>query len=100
MLRRRNGTTVHRAYHVPLRPTWLCRICAAPWPCGSAKLALLAGHGRDQISLMMTLAHYLHEALYDLAEVCGPHAPAPQRLHARFLGWVTRPHRQPRGRAP
>ncbi|ASW57766.1 hypothetical protein [Plantactinospora sp. KBS50] len=91
---------MHRAYHVPLRPTWLCRICAGPWPCGPAKLALLAGHDGDRIGLMITLAHYLHEAVYDLAEVCGPHCPDPQDLNRRFLGWVTRSRRQPRGGQP
>ncbi|NIL64011.1 hypothetical protein HCB39_21895, partial [Salinispora arenicola] len=56
----------HSRPHVPMRPLWLCRPCGQPWPCGAAKLALLAEYRELPVSLFLYLAGCLHDAIDDL----------------------------------
>ncbi|MEU5783493.1 hypothetical protein [Micromonospora lupini] len=77
-----------------MRPAWLCRNCAAPWPCSPAQLHLATEFYGHSIALAFYLASNLHDAIDDLHALgARPDLPA---LHARFLGWlsVTRRHRR------
>ncbi len=84
-------TTLGR--HLPMRPTWLCRVCAGAWPCAPAKLALLTEYRRrHRIALCDYLAGQYLDALDDLST----HSPNTPRgdLYARFLGWPVRAARR------
>ncbi|SDY10613.1 hypothetical protein SAMN05444365_101687 [Micromonospora pattaloongensis] len=76
--------------HTPLRPIWLCRACAAPWPCGSARLALTAEYADDPVGLCVYLCATLHEAVADLYRLNPDDGPDPRAVFERFLGWVPR----------
>ncbi len=74
--------------HTPLRPLWLCRACAAPWPCGSARVTLLREHAQDRVALLVYLGGLLHGAADEL-HTFNPHGgPEPGQLCDRFLGWA------------
>jgi hypothetical protein len=76
-----------------MRPLWLCRACAAPWPCATARLALTSEYADDRVALCVYLAGQLHDAATDL-HTLNPHdAPEPSQLFARFLGWSVAPRR-------
>ncbi|GIJ26583.1 hypothetical protein Vqi01_17450 [Micromonospora qiuiae] len=74
--------------HLPLRPLWLCRACAAPWPCASARLTLLTDYRNDRITLSIYLAARLYDAVEDLYRLDPQNVPKPAALHDRFLGWA------------
>nr|WP_175543563.1 hypothetical protein [Micromonospora pattaloongensis] len=76
--------------HLPLRPLWLCRVCGQPWPCGRAKLALLASYHDSQINLLLYLSGLLHEAIDDLHRLNPSTTGNIRDLFDRFLGWPTR----------
>ncbi|MEU8285678.1 hypothetical protein AB0C01_15225 [Micromonospora sp. NPDC048905] len=84
--------------HLPMRPAWLCRNCAAPWPCGRAQLDLAAEFYGHSIALAFYLAASMHEAIDDVHGLgLRPNLPA---MHARFLGWLSLARRPRRpGRA-
>ncbi|WP_320067401.1 hypothetical protein [Micromonospora sp. RTGN7] len=75
--------------HVPLRPLWICRACGAPWPCGTARLTLLADYRNSRIALAIHLAGMMYDAVEDLRLLDSRDVPRPEGLHARFLGWAT-----------
>nr|WP_229400750.1 flavin reductase [Micromonospora okii] len=75
--------------HDPVRPIWLCRRCAAPWPCGAARVALLAEYRGDRVGLALYLAALMVEAEEQLARLA-PSTP-PGNLVSRFLSWVRVP---------
>jgi hypothetical protein len=75
--------------HLPMRPLWLCRRCGAPWPCGPARLSLLAEYQGDRTSLLFYLAILMQEATEHLTEL-HPSSP-PGDLSNRFLSWVRAP---------
>jgi hypothetical protein len=74
--------------HRPVRPLWTCPACALPYPCGAARLALLAEFRGDRLSLALYLGILLREAIDDSYRV--GHRPDGANLHARFLGWLPR----------
>ncbi|QGN49849.1 hypothetical protein GKC29_25500 [Micromonospora sp. WMMC415] len=76
--------------HLPLRPLWLCRRCGQPWPCGSAKLALLAEYQDNRVSLFLYLAGCLHEAIDDLHRLNPAETGSAAEVFDRFLGWPAR----------
>ncbi|MGK5674865.1 hypothetical protein ACSNOB_18730 [Micromonospora sp. URMC 106] len=78
-----------RRGHVAARPAWRCRVCAAPWPCQPAKLALRVEYAHDPVGLSVYLCVLLHEAAGDWLRL-RPRPPDPAELFARFVGW-TRP---------
>jgi hypothetical protein len=80
------------AAHLPLRPLWLCRSCAAPWPCASARLALRHEYAEDRVALLVYLGGVLHEAAGELHTLNPDDGPAPGQLFARFLGWAVPRH--------
>jgi hypothetical protein len=53
----------------PIRPIWLCRKDAQPWPCGEAKLALLGGYHDMRVSLYLYLAAQFGDAMADLYQL-------------------------------
>ncbi|MEU2614467.1 hypothetical protein ABZ570_23225 [Micromonospora sp. NPDC007271] len=75
---------------MPLRPLWVCRACAAPWPCAAARLALVAEYAADPVGLSVYLCGVLHEATADLYRLHPDDAPAPAALFDRFLSWARR----------
>ncbi|MEU8375486.1 hypothetical protein AB0C22_20475 [Micromonospora sp. NPDC048894] len=76
--------------HLPLRPLWLCRVCAAPWPCGAARLTLVSEYAHDRVALNIYLCTVLHDAAADLYRLYPDTGPDPATLFARFLAWVPR----------
>lgn len=76
--------------HLPLRPLWLCRRCGQPWPCGAAKLALLAEYQDSPVSLFLYLAGCLHGAIDDLHRLNPSETGSAADLFDRFLGWPAR----------
>jgi hypothetical protein len=82
--------------HVALRPLWLCRACAAPWPCPTARLTLLREYADDRVALLVYLGGMLHDAAGHLHTLHPHDGPEPGQLFARFLGWAI-PRRPTRG---
>ncbi|GGM62153.1 hypothetical protein GCM10011608_54100 [Micromonospora sonchi] len=78
-----------RQRHAPLRPIWICTGCAHPWPCGPARVELLADYAGQRRDLAVDLAELLREATADLTRIC-PEPPDPVAAYARFLGWLRR----------
>jgi hypothetical protein len=74
--------------HLAVRPLWLCRACAAPWPCGPARRHLRREYAPDRVGLSVYLAGVLYEATADLLAL-GTEV-TPKELFERFLAW-TRP---------
>ena len=77
--------------HLPQRPIWLCRVCAGPWPCGEARLALIREHADDLTYLRIYLASCMHDALRDLVRLNPYEAPTPEVTFRRFLSWAAPP---------
>lgn len=73
-----------------MRPLWLCRRCGQPWPCGAAKLALLAEYREVPVSLFLYLAGCLHEAIDDLYRLNPSVTGSAADMFDRFLGWPVR----------
>ncbi|HEY0697538.1 MAG TPA: hypothetical protein VGD43_06980 [Micromonospora sp.] len=74
--------------HRPGRPHWRCTACGCPYPCGPARLSLLAEHDGDRLALAILLAGRMLDAAGDLCSL-GQAADIPA-LHRRFLGWLGR----------
>ncbi|WP_234359579.1 hypothetical protein [Plantactinospora sp. BC1] len=71
-----------------MRPLWLCRTCAHPWPCGRAKLDLLAEYQGSRVSLCLYLATLLCDAIDDLLKLNPSVTGSTADLFDRFLGWL------------
>ncbi|NYF57745.1 hypothetical protein [Micromonospora purpureochromogenes] len=80
--------------HVPMRPLWLCRVCAAAWPCPPARLLLGMEYRRDRVGLSVYMAGCLFDATADLIKLNPNPAPSPADLFERFLAWTARPPRR------
>ena len=76
--------------HLPMRPLWLCRRCGQPWPCGVAKLALVAEYEDAPVSLFLYLAGCLHDAIDDLHRL-NPSVTGERRGHVRPVSRLARP---------
>lgn len=74
--------------HRPMRPTWLCRVCAAPWPCQPARLLLGLEYRGDRIGLAIYMAGMLFDATGDLLALNPNPGPQPADLFARFISWT------------
>jgi hypothetical protein len=79
------GARVNRIPHDPIRPVWLCRACAQPWPCGAARLELVRDYRTAVLGLYAYLAACLNEAREDLLDLA-PNVAQPD-LWPRFMGW-------------
>ncbi|MEU5668779.1 hypothetical protein ABZ749_00145 [Micromonospora sp. NPDC047753] len=82
----RNLHPVHQ--HLPRRPTWLCRVCAAAWPCPLARMLLRVQYGTDRVGLSIYLASQLFDATADLYQLNPEPGPDPRELFERFLAWT------------
>ncbi|MFG1868286.1 hypothetical protein [Micromonospora arborensis] len=80
--------------HLPMRPLWLCRVCAAAWPCPPGRLLLTMEYRRDRVALSVYMASQLFDATADLIKLNPNPAPTPAELFDRFLG-CTAPKAQP-----
>ncbi|MEH0986135.1 hypothetical protein [Micromonospora sp. CPCC 205556] len=78
--------------HLPLRPLWLCRRCGQPWPCGRARLVLVAEYRDNTVGLFLYLAGLLYEAIDDLHQLNPSAGGDVKGLFDRFLGWPARHH--------
>ncbi len=67
--------------HIPDRPSWECRVCAAPWPCMAAREALLIEFAKFPSVLRIYLFGQLTDAGADIPGI------EPAELYRRFLGW-------------
>ncbi|MEO3743375.1 hypothetical protein [Plantactinospora sp. B5E13] len=76
--------------HLPRRPLWSCRVCAAAWPCDTARERLLTEYAHDRVALSVYLCAMLYDATSDLHVRYQSGGPSPQDLYARFIGWVPR----------
>lgn len=74
--------------HTPIRPLWICRTDAQPWPCAQARLALADEYRGRPVDLCVYLGLSLARATRDLHQLNPPESPLPEALHARFIGWV------------
>ncbi|MEQ4300958.1 hypothetical protein ABNF97_06125 [Plantactinospora sp. B6F1] len=77
-----------RPPHLPRRPIWLCRACAAEWPCLTARTLLVIEYVVDPVGLSVYLATMLQAALRDHRLLNPAPGPDPARMYARFLGWA------------
>ncbi|MEE6257990.1 hypothetical protein V1633_05720 [Plantactinospora sonchi] len=75
-----------------MRPLWLCRTCGQPWPCGRAKLDLLAEYEGSRVGLCLYLATLLCGAIDDLHRLNPSATGSTAGLFDRFLGWPRAPH--------
>ena len=73
-----------------MRPLWLCRRCGQPWPCGAAKVALVAEYRDSPVSLFLYLAGFLHDAIDDLHRLNPSVTGSAAAMFDRFLGWPAR----------
>ncbi|MEU8311678.1 hypothetical protein ACFYPF_03400 [Micromonospora sp. NPDC005223] len=82
-------SNVHRIYqHLPMRPLWLCRVCAAPWPCATARMLLRHEYRQDRVSLSVYMSSCLFDATGDLLALNPNPGPQPGELFDRFLAWT------------
>ncbi|MET7946014.1 hypothetical protein [Micromonospora sp. NPDC005324] len=77
--------------HLPRRPLWLCRVCAATWPCATARMLLRVEYGTDRVALSIYMASQLFDATADLLTLNPDPAPDPRALFDRFLAWTVQP---------
>jgi hypothetical protein len=87
---RPTGPPVAAVQHLPLRPLWICRVDAYPWPCADIRLDLTESFRGQTISLTLYLASQYVDALNDLYSIDPDQGapPDPRALFDRFLGWV------------
>ena len=71
-----------------IRPLWLCRVCAGPWPCQPARLLLLLEYRRDRVALSIYMASCLFDAAADLLRLNPDPGPRPDELFHRFVAWT------------
>jgi hypothetical protein len=68
--------------HSVERPSWNCRVCGRPWPCSSAREAMIAE--MDRVSLAIFMWINLEDAVREL-----PPRTASE-LFDRFVSWTYR----------
>jgi hypothetical protein len=77
--------------HAPLRPLWICRSCAIPWPCAQARLLLKAEYWENRENLPAYMVAVLYEAVADLHRL-DPGGLDLAAVFTRFVGWTRRDH--------
>ncbi|MEU4554200.1 hypothetical protein [Micromonospora violae] len=77
--------------HLPRRPSWLCRVCAATWPCAFARMLLRVEYEGDRVALSIYMASQLDDATADLLTLNPDPGPDPRELFDRFLAWTAQP---------
>jgi hypothetical protein len=71
--------------HEPRFPTWRCKVCRDPWPCGTARAELYALYADSLATLELNLSLLMVEASRDLRRDCAG------SLYDRFVGWLDLP---------
>jgi len=66
--------------HGPDRPSWVCRVCARPWPCDPAQVDMRAEMDRVALAIYMWLN--LQDAVLER-----PGLPTGE-LFERFISWT------------
>jgi hypothetical protein len=74
--------------HVAMRPLWICRVDAHPWPCPDVRLSLIREFRDQRTALCIYLGQSLTDAMRDLYTLNPDSAPEPVTLGTRFLGWL------------
>lgn len=77
-----------RRRHTPLRPLWLCRVDAQPWPCATARLCLVYRYDADPAALRVEMCRMLYLAAHDLHRLDPDAGPSPADLFGRFIAWT------------
>ncbi|WP_433792698.1 hypothetical protein [Actinoplanes sp. CA-252034] len=75
--------TVQEPEHMAMRPSWDCRVCGAPWPCASAKVAL----SEEYRSFPSLLTLFLMSTYQEAREHLG-YLGQPADLFERIVGWA------------
>ncbi|MFE9690073.1 hypothetical protein [Micromonospora sp. NPDC005806] len=73
-----------------MRPLWLCRVCAAAWPCPTARMLLRVEYRQDRVALSVYLAGCLFDATADLIKLNPNPGLTPGELFDRFLAWTAK----------
>jgi hypothetical protein len=76
---------VDRTEHTAEHPSWDCRACGQPWPCGSARERLLVEFRGWPSALTIYLDAQPAAAYDDIPGI------TPEQLHERFLAWTRSP---------
>ena len=71
--------------HVATRPSWDCAACGQPWPCPTARSALLAEFHDHPSVLTIYMSTHLGQATVDLTT---RGEEVPQDIYERFVGWI------------
>lgn len=77
--------------HTAIRPLWICRTDAQPWPCAEARLALTQEYRDALVDLCVYLGLSLARATRELYQLNPSECPSPEAMHGRFIGWVPVP---------
>lgn len=85
--------------HAPLRPLWICRSCAGPWPCAVARLKLKAEFCEHRADLPVYMATVMHEAIVELSRL-DPATLDPADVFVRFIAWTQRTPERPAWQTP
>ncbi|MBO3741703.1 hypothetical protein [Actinoplanes flavus] len=82
--------TTETAEHVPVRPSWDCRVCPEPWPCASARATLLDEYRAFPSVLLIYLTSQMWDAIDD---ALAQGQPELRNFHERFISWARRDRR-------
>ena len=88
----RVAVAVTPGMHVPIKPLWICRVDAQPWPCADARLILTEAYRRNPVEVGTYLGASLHEMVADLYRLNPATAPDAAALYVRLLGWLPPRH--------
>lgn len=75
--------------HAPIRPMWICRTCAGPWPCAVARLLLKAEYCDRRPDLPAFMGTVMQEAISDLDRLT-PSGLNLVDVFNRFVAWTKR----------
>ncbi|MFG1602427.1 hypothetical protein [Actinoplanes sp. NPDC049265] len=75
-----------RIEHLWIRPSWDCRTCQQPWPCPTAREAMLDEFQQFPSVLIVYMHSQMTAAFLDMT-ASGQSPPAD--LFERFLYWAT-----------
>lgn len=68
--------------HPPLRPSWDCGTCSAPWPCHPARVELAERYASDRIGLAAYVGAQLDHAAREMPTI------GVGDLFERFVEWT------------
>lgn len=68
--------------HPPLRPSWDCAACSAPWPCHPARVELAERYADDRMGLAAYVGAQLDHAVREMPPT------DVSELFERFVAWA------------